>query len=79
MIYAIEGQFERDFNFVDYFGHLLQILVSDSKANIPYSVGILLFFPTIPLNLSNASKEKKTGKKKIKEKFDYNGNLMYVL
>ena len=78
MFHAIEGQFGRVFNFVDYFGHLLQILVSDSKANIPYSVGILLF-PTIPLNLSNASKEKKTGKKKIKEKFDYNGNLMYVL
>ena len=72
MIYAIEGQFGRDFNFVDYFGHFLQILVSDFKANVSYSVGILLFFLTMP------PRKKKTGKKKIKEKFDYKGNLMYV-
>ena len=78
MIYAIEGQFGRDFNFVDYFGHLRQILVSDSKANIPYSVGILLFFPDNSFEFVKCL-QRKTGKKKIKEKFDYNGNLMYVL
>ena len=55
LFHAIEGQFGKDF--VDYFGHFLQILVSDSKANVSYSVGILLFFPTMPPRKKTRKKE----------------------
>lgn len=67
LFHAIEGQFGRDFNFVDYFGHFLQILVSDSKANVSYSVGILLFFPTMPPRKKKQEKRKSRKSLTIKE------------